>query len=91
MQDDIKKPINEVINETQKETRRREPRNGMVVDCVRLNIRIAPSIDAGIIKTIVQGTVVQVIDKESVKDFYCVKTEDGISGYCMKKFIKILK
>ena len=76
-------------NNTEKQPKVREPRNGVVVDCVKLNVRKSPAADATILAEIPVGTKVQIIDKESTKDFYHVCTATGIDGFCMKKFIKV--
>lgn len=73
----------------EKQPKVREPRTGVVVDCVKLNVRKRPSSDAAILAEIPVGTKVQIFDKESTKDFHHVCTATGIDGFCMKKFIKI--
>ena len=74
---------------TEKQPKVREPRTGVVVDCVKLNVRKRPSYDAAIVTEIPAGIKVQIIDEESTKDFYHVCTATGIEGFCMKKFIEI--
>lgn len=74
---------------TEKQPKVREPRTGVVIDCVKLNVRKSPATDANILAEIPVGTKVQIIDKESTKDFYHVCTATGIDGFCMKKFIKV--
>lgn len=90
MSKEIKKDVVVEKNETtEKQPKVREPRTGVVTDCVKLNIRKRPSSDADILTEIPVGTKVQIFDKESTKDFYHVCTATGIDGFCMKKFIKI--
>lgn len=91
MSEEIKKDVvvEKNDNNTEKQPKVREPRNGAVVDCVKLNVRKSPAADATILAEIPVGTKVQIIDKESTKDFYHVCTATGIDGFCMKKFIKI--
>ena len=63
---------------------------GVVVDCVKLNVRSNPSTMAEIVLTINHGTEVEIIDE--VDDFYRVckdATTEGFSGWCMKKYISI--
>ena len=90
MSEEIKKDVvvEKNDNNTEKQPKVREPRNGVVVDCVKLNVRKSPAEDATILAEIPVGTKVQIIDKESTKDFYHVCTATGIDGFCMKKFIK---
>lgn len=91
MSEEIKKDVvvEKNDNNVEKQPKVREPRNGIVVDCVKLNVRKSPSADATVITEIPVGTKVQIIDKESTKDFYHVCTATGIDGFCMKKFIKV--
>lgn len=90
MSKEIKKDVVVEKNETtEKQPKVREPRTGVVTDCVKLNIRKRPSSDAAILTEIPVGTKVQIFDKESTKDFHHVCTATGIDGFCMKKFIKI--
>lgn len=90
MSEEIKKDVVVEKNETTvKQPKVREPRNGIVVDCVKLNVRKSPSADATVITEIPVGTKVQIIDEESTKDFHHVCTATGIDGFCMKKFIKV--
>ena len=90
MSKEIKKDVVVEKNETtEKQPKVREPRTGVVTDCVKLNIRKSPASDATILAEIPVGTKVQIFDKESTKDFHHVCTATGIDGFCMKKFIKI--
>lgn len=75
---------------TKKQPKVREPRTGVVVDCVKLNVRKSPAADATILAEIPVGTKVQIFDEESTKDFHHVCTATGIDGFCMKKFIFIV-
>ena len=63
---------------------------GVVVDCTRLNVRVAPNANADIV-CVINASMNLIIDEaESTDDFYAVCTESGAEGYCMKRFIKIL-
>ena len=65
-----------------------KPMTGVVVDCVKLNIRKAPRADATILTTIDKGTTV--IIHEEVGDFYKIGDPNG-KEYCMKKYISVNK
>lgn len=62
---------------------------GYVDNCVRLNVRCNPSIDADVIAEIDSGTKLMIDENESTEDFYKVCTESGIEGFCMKQFVTI--
>lgn len=62
---------------------------GYVYNCVRLNVRCNPSIDADVVFEIDRGTKLMIDENESTEDFYKVCTESGIEGFCMKQFVTI--
>lgn len=64
---------------------------GTVVDCEKLNVRVAPNADATAVTTIAKSTVVVIDEACSTEDWFKVYTEAGVDGYCMKKFIKVSK
>lgn len=55
---------------------------GLVVNCVMLNVRVNPSFDEPITKTLTAGDTIIILEK--VDDWY--KTPDG---YVMSDFIEI--
>ena len=63
---------------------------GVVVDCVKLNVRSNPSPMADIELTIDKGTEVEIVSESG--DFYHVRksaTTYGFNGWCMKKYISV--
>lgn len=63
---------------------------GVVTGCALLNVRKMPAPKAAVIHIINKGAVVEIDKDGSMGDFYKVKTEDGIVGFCKKEFINIL-
>ena len=63
---------------------------GVVVDCIKLNVRKVPHSEADILCTVDASTNLVIDHAESTKDFYKVCTAAGIEGYCMRKFVKVL-
>ena len=61
---------------------------GVVTDCLTLAIRKSPSRVGDLIDVISALSEVTIID-ETQKDFYKVITNDGITGFCMKKFVAL--
>lgn len=59
--------------------------NGVVVNCSKLNMRVAPNTTANIVGTLDKGETVTILGEKG--DFYKI----GESVYCMKKFISIKK
>ena len=62
---------------------------GVVIDCVKLNVREDPQPTATILGVVAVDTELIVIEAESTKDFYKICTSAGLEGYCMKKFVTI--
>lgn len=65
-------------------------RKGVVVDCLKLNVRTNPHPDAYIERTIDKGTEVEIVGSNG--DFYNVRkgtTTEGFNGWCMKKYIAV--
>lgn len=60
---------------------------GVVANCEKVNLRETASSDAKILTVISKGTDVHVIGNE--KEFYEVITNDGATGFIMKKFIEV--
>ena len=62
---------------------------GTVVDCEKLNVRVAP-VAGSTPATIIDKGATVVIDKAcSTEEWFKVYTEAGVEGYCMKQFIKV--
>ena len=61
-----------------------KPVYGMV-NCSKLNIRRGPSIDTASLCIVESGSKLDI--EQYNEEWLKVLTEDGISGYCMRKFI----
>lgn len=80
--EDVK--VTETIENEDKATEAKVPIYG-VVNCARLNIRRGPSIDTRPVTIVENGSELEI---EAFNDeWFKVLTNDGISGYCMKKFV----
>lgn len=89
------KPIDdkEIITEkksTAQEEKHAVVKKAKVIDCVRLNIREMPDTQAKILTTVNVGVEIVVDDTFSDKNWYGVKLPNGLKGYAMQKFLKIL-
>lgn len=62
---------------------------GMVTNCLKLNVRKAPSADAEILTIIDAFSNVMVDISTSSDAFYKVCTGTGVEGYCMKEYISL--
>lgn len=93
--DDNKKVVVETVNVPEvKEPEKVEkvkPTIGIVTDCIKLNVRKEPNTDAEIVCTIDASTDLVINENESTEDFYKICTVAGIEGYCVKRYITIIK
>lgn len=63
---------------------------GMIVNCDRLRLRKTPCVKDNVIGELDSGDVLVIDMDASIGEFYKVTTSTGISGFCMKKFVKIV-
>ena len=65
-------------------------KKGVVVNCLKLNVRNNPHPNAAIELTIDKGTEVEIVGSNG--DFYNVRkgtVTEGFTGWCMKKYISV--
>ncbi len=60
---------------------------GTVIGCEKLRVRPTPNTDQEEITLIDEGSTVKISLEDSTEEFYKIRTDDGIEGYCMKTFI----
>ena len=60
---------------------------GTVVNCARLNVRAKPKADADVLEVIGALAKVTVDATKSNNEWLAVRTENGVNGYCMRKFV----
>lgn len=78
------------IEEPEVKERVVESKQGVVTDCIKLNVRVEPSSTADVVCEITVATKLVVYENESTDEFYKICTYSGVEGYCMKKYITIL-
>jgi len=61
---------------------------GIVVDCAGINLREEPSLSSVVLEVITKGSRVM-LDDSGTDDFYGVTAKSGVSGFCLKSFIKV--
>ena len=63
---------------------------GVVVDCTKLNVRKAPSKESKPVTIVDSGDTLKIVDADkNFGDWYKVITNNKVSGFCMKKYVKI--
>lgn len=71
------------------EIREIKPVVGIVTDCVKLNIRKEPDKEADILCEIPALTKLTVLEDGSIDEWLHICTEDGLKGFCMKRYIAV--
>lgn len=81
----VEETVEEVVEKVVEPTP--EPKTYGTVNCSKLNVRKGPSIHSNPLCIVESGTEMEIetFNNEWVK----VVTPDGVSGYCMKKFIDL--
>lgn len=72
-----------------KEESKKITKTGVIKDCKKLRVRKSPSIESEVLCVIDKSSVVTINQNQNTNEFYSITTSDGISGYCMKKFMSI--
>lgn len=80
------KPTNPPVEELEESS---APTIGIVTDCMKLNIRKEPSVDAVVICEVSALSRLMIDRDKSTEDWLSVCTETGVDGFCMKKFVTI--
>ena len=66
-----------------------EIRKAIVYNCKKLNVRENPKPKANVIMIINEDDEVTVYTDGSVGNYYSIRTESGVEGYCVKDYIKM--
>ena len=93
------KPVNEPVSNTEEvtveETTETEDASltfdttGVVIGCLRLNIRSAPNADAHVICTVPVNERLTIHLNRMTEYWHSVTTSDGTRGFCMKQYVDI--
>ena len=78
-----------VENVTQEPVEKEVPKVGVVDNCSRLNVRVAPRMTADVRLIINKGDEVTLCEKQPKGEWFRVRTQDNTEGFCMKKYITI--
>lgn len=83
-----------VMETSVEETVTEEPKTrplifGKVANCIKLNVREKPDVNANVICEIFAGATVIIDEDETTEKFFKVCTEAGLYGFCMKDYIYI--
>ena len=87
----MKESINkEIIKEENIKEEIKRTVKGKVIGCTRLNVRRRPNMDSEVNCIIDVDSIVEINENKSNDEWHRVTTDNGVYGYCMKKYISIL-
>lgn len=81
--------IEEVVPEATEEPKAAEFLDGIVHNCVKLNVRRNPSIKSDVITVLNEQDQIKVKDVDALGDWYFVQLPNGEEGFSMKKYIAV--
>lgn len=82
--------IDEVVSEVTEEPNTDTFLDGIVHNCVKLNVRKNPSIDSDVIAVINEQDKIKVKDVDTLSDWYFIQLPNGKEGFSMKKYVAIV-
>lgn len=85
----VEKPKVELVKETVETVTLPDTAKGMVVDCVKLNVRENATVNSGIVCVLDVMSEVEVDMRKSTDKWAYVYTAAGAEGYCMRQYIEV--
>ena len=62
---------------------------GTVDNCAKLNVRTKPALTADVVTVVDAGAKLTINIDKSNREWFCVATDNGDKGYCMKKYVAV--
>lgn len=87
VEETVETPVETVVEEKPVTKKKAKKLTGTVVNCAKLNVREHPDTSAAVLCVIPASSEVKVFAEEKFDEWVHVVTEDGVDGYCMKKYI----
>lgn len=84
----IEQPVVEESVEVYEEPKVNEMLDGIVHNCVKLNVRKEPSLNSEVIAVLSDADKIKVEDIGNF-DWYCIHLPNGTKGFSMKKYIAV--
>lgn len=84
-----KTDVQEPVQETPVTETKPEPVIGVVIDCAKLNIRKKPNTNGEVLCTVNVGSKLTIKNADAPGNWYKVTTENGVAGFCMKKYVSV--
>lgn len=64
---------------------------GMLLNCDKLNVRTEPNKNAEVVFVADSKTEFIIDEATSTEDWFSIRTAAGVEGFCMKKFVAVIK
>ena len=81
--------IEEVVPEATEEPNTDTFLDGIVHNCVKLNVRKNPSTDSDVIAVLNEQDKIKVKDVDTISDWYFIQLPNGKEGFSMKKYVAV--
>lgn len=62
---------------------------GVIANCAKLNVRVAPNATADVLCILNVASEIEIDLAKSTDEWYHVCTATGVEGYCMRKFVDV--
>ncbi len=85
---EVAAPVVELVKETVETAALPETVEGVVVNCAKLNVRVAPNATADVLCVLDVKSEIEIVVSKSTDDWFYVCTAAGVEGYCMRKFVE---
>ena len=85
--DTVVAPEVKMVEETVETAAVPETVKGIVANCAKLNVRVAPNASATITCVLNAKSEIEIDMAKSTDEWFCVCTAAGTEGYCMRKFV----
>ena len=85
------KPVRPKTAAKPKPAQKQKPLVGVVTDCFRLNIRKKPDLSSEVIAEAAALAELAIDPMKSDDTWLSVSIDNGVKGYCMKKYVAIKK
>ena len=76
-----------LVEETVETVTLPETVTGVVANCAKLNVRVAPVANAEVVCVLAAKTEIEISVAESTDEWFKICTAAGIEGYCMRNFV----
>lgn len=77
----------ELVKETVNTMTLPKTAKGVVANCAKLNVRVAPNPAGAVVCVLEVGSEFEINTAKSTDEWFSICTAAGVKGYCMRKFV----